>query len=461
MNTIYSFRQHRERGPAAILMALLIGSITTLPVSADPLQLIDLGVDVSPADINNLGTIVGSRKTDTGNVAFRWPANSLPVDIPGAIIANAVNEFDQITGNTLTGAFLYDGSLHEWDDFNGYGINESGQISGNHALTNPYRATPQPLDPAIYTPNTWNNLGVAQTYPRGTRLGAYADLYMLDDVNDAGFAVGSQRRYGLSGSSAILTTPAFDAVTVLPIPYGGYAAAINSRNLIVGATGSNSTSGEYSHAFLYDYNAGTLLDLGTLNGGLTSSAADINDSDQVVGTSWLVTQPTSLYDPTQYHAFLWENGTMTDLNTLIPAESGWILTAATAINDNGDIVGTGLLNGQAHGFLLTAGQTQQPTATTPPVAMASADETTGRAPLEVTFSSADAYDPDGPLAGYTWDFGDGSPVTTEANPVHAYNDPGNFIAVLTVTDGQGQTATAQVEIQVRKTRGSRKRQDER
>lgn len=280
---------------------------------------------------------------------------------------------------------------------------------------------------------------------------------MLNDINDAGFAVGSRRRYGLSGSSPILTTPAFDAVTYLPIPYGGHAAAINSSNLIVGATGSNSSIGEFSHAYLYDYNAGTLLDLGTLYGGLTSSAADINDLNQVVGTSWLATQLTSVYDPTQYHAFLWENGAMTDLNTLLPAGSGWILTAATAINDNGDIVGTGLLNGQAHGFLLTNGQSQPPLPTEPPVAMASADVTSGRAPLTVNFSSVDSYDPDGPISGYAWDFGDSSQVTTEANPAHVYTEPGNFIAVLTVTDGQGQTASAQVGIQVRKAKGNGRR----
>ncbi len=455
MNTTYRFRQHRERGPAAILLALLIGSITTLPVSADPLQLIDLGVDVSPADINNLGSIVGSRKTATGNVAFRWPANSMPVDIPGATAASAVNESDQITGITLSGAFLYDGGLREWDGYGGYGINESGQISGNQALNNPYRATPQPLDPAIYTPDKWDNPGIAQTYPRGTRQGVYADLYVLDDINDAGFAVGSRRRYGLSGSSAILTTPAFDAVTYLPIPNGGHAAAINNHNLVVGASGSNSTSGEFSHAFLYDYSADTLLDLGTLNGGLTSSAADINEHNQVVGSSWLVTQLTSVYDPAQYHAFLWENGAMSDLNTLLPAgSSGWILTTATAINDNGDIVGSGLLNGQVHGFLLTGGQMQPPAASEPPVAVAIADVTSGRAPLAVTFSSTGSYDPDGPLSGYAWDFGDGNPVTTEANPAHVYTNPGNFIAVLTVTDGQGQSATAQIEIQVRKAKGN-------
>jgi probable HAF family extracellular repeat protein len=453
MNDIHTIRQHRERRPIALLLALLIGPIVAIPVSAAPWQLIDLGADVSPADINTIGTIVGSRKTDTGNVAFRWPANSMPVDIPGATTANAVNEADQITGNTLTGAYLYDGGLHEWDGYGGYGINESGQISGNRELNNPYRATPLPLDPAIYTPNKWDNLGIAQTYPRGTRLGVYADLYVLDDINDAGFAVGKRSRYGLAGSSAILTTPAFNAVTYLAIPNGGYASAINNQNMLVGTTGTNSTSGEYSHAFLYDYNAGTLLDLGTLYGGLTSSAADINESNQVVGTSWLVTQLTSLYDPTQYHAFLWENGAMTDLNTLVAADSGWILTAATAINDNGDIVGTGLLDGQAHGFLLTNGQTQPPIATTPPVAVASADVTTGRAPLVVTFSSMGSYDAEGPLAGYAWDFGDGNDVATEPNPSHEYTEPANYIAVLTVTDGQGQTATAQVEITVRKANG--------
>jgi len=435
------------------LLALLIGPIAALPVSADPWQLVDLGIDVTPGDINDNHTIVGSRKTDTGNVAFRWLANSLPVDISGATVANAVNEFDQIAGNTLSGAFLYDGSLREWDGYGGYGINESGQISGNLALNNPYRTTPLPLDPAIYTPNKWDNLGIAQTYSRGTRPGVYADLYVLSDINDAGFAVGKRSRYGLSGSSSILTTPAFDAVTYLPIPYGGHASAINNQNMVVGATGNNSTSGEFSHAYLYDYNAATLLDLGTLYGGLTSSAADINEFNQVVGTSWLVTQLTSVYDPTQYHAFLWENGALTDLNTLLPAGSGWILTAATAINNHGDIVGTGLLNGQVHGFLLTSGQIQPPSPTEPPVAMASADVTSGRAPLQVNFSSAGSYDPDGPLAAYAWDFGDNNPEVTEANPAHVYTDPGNYIAVLTVTDGQGQTASAQIGIQVHKAKG--------
>ncbi len=440
-----------------LALAFLLGPIASSTALAD-YQLIDLGIDVSPTDINNAGTIVGSRKTDSGSVAFRgtYDGQSLDiVDIEAATAANAVNEADQVTGKTLTGAFLLDGNnLREWDGYGAYGINEAGQISGNQQLKNPYRATPLPLDPAIYTPSKWDNLGIATVYPRGTRQGVYADLYVLNDINDMGFAVGSRSRYGLAGSASILTTPAFDAVTYLSTPNGGSAKAINNQNMIVGTSGSNSSAGEYAHAYLYDYNADNLLDLGTLNGGLTSSAADINESNQVVGSSWLVTQLTSLYDPTQYHAFLWENDHMADLNeATIVDNSGWILTAATAINDNGDIVGSGLVNGQVHGFLLTNGSVPPTLSGQPPVAIADADRTAGKVDLTVTFSSDSSYDPDGNIVDYAWNFGDSSNVDNNANPSHTYTIPGTYTAVLTVRDDQGMTDSAQVTITVRKSRG--------
>ncbi|XWK86846.1 MAG: hypothetical protein U7127_21960 [Phormidium sp.] len=53
------------------------------------------------------------------------------------------------------------------------------------------------------------------------------------------------------------------------------------------------------------------------------------------------------------HAVLWENDNMIDLNSLIPADSGWFLSTATGINKTGQIVGNGLINGQKHAFLLT------------------------------------------------------------------------------------------------------------
>ena len=74
----------------------------------------------------------------------------------------------------------------------------------------------------------------------------------------------------------------------------------------------------------------------------------------------------------------------------------------------------------------------------PPVAMASADTTFGTAPLDVTFSSANSFDLDGTITGYSWDFGDGS-SSTSTNSTHTYATAGNFTATLTVTDNLGDT----------------------
>jgi PKD repeat protein len=83
----------------------------------------------------------------------------------------------------------------------------------------------------------------------------------------------------------------------------------------------------------------------------------------------------------------------------------------------------------------------------PPVASATASVTSGTAPLTVAFSSVNSTDPDGTIVGYRWNFGDGT-TSTEPNPVHVYNSPGAFPAVLTVTDNSGFTATSGVTINV-------------
>jgi probable HAF family extracellular repeat protein len=56
----------------------------------------------------------------------------------------------------------------------------------------------------------------------------------------------------------------------------------------------------------------------------------------------------------QQYAFLYEKGSFTDLSNLNEVKSaGWTISTVSAINNSGQIVGYGLLNGQQRAFMLS------------------------------------------------------------------------------------------------------------
>jgi probable HAF family extracellular repeat protein len=131
---------------------------------------------------------------------------------------------------------------------------------------------------------------------------------------------------------------------------GGYAScatALNNGGDVVGYSfpAEASQDGLFtSRAVLWQHD-GKVVDLGSL-GGRSARAEDINEAGQIVGGSTLRGERMS-------HPFLWQNGQMLDLNTLLPKDSGWILVSATDINDRGQICGMGVYRGKQHAFLLT------------------------------------------------------------------------------------------------------------
>lgn len=102
----------------------------------------------------------------------------------------------------------------------------------------------------------------------------------------------------------------------------------------------------------------------------------------------------------------------------------------------------------------TPGTTAQPAAQAAPdeeeiaplLAWADSDVDEGKAPLTVKFM-ADVEGGKAPLT-YRWSFGDGTPDSTEPNPVHVYEKAGRYQADLEVKDSSGDEDADYLEIEV-------------
>lgn len=137
------------------------------------------------------------------------------------------------------------------------------------------------------------------------------------------------------------------------LPGGNFSSGvgINDSLQITGTSGILDAANV--HGFLWD--KGKMTDLGVLPTGNSSQGIGINAWGEVVGGSDIfIPSQVDFGPPGTYisHGFLYSNGQLQDLNDLIPANSGWVLGAASGINDRGEIVGTGTINGETHGYLL-------------------------------------------------------------------------------------------------------------
>jgi uncharacterized membrane protein len=193
-------------------------------------------------------------------------------------------------------------------------------------------------------------------------------------INDLGVVVGQ------AGFLDIYAGGLSDAVvfkenvpTLLPVPNTldacSGADSINDLGEIAGwaqTPGSTIQSGCPSyypdavpiHAMLWRSSKSAPADLGTLPGDQFSMAVKVNSLGVVVGMSGNSTtegqEQRYPFLQVEGRPFVWDpvRG-MRDLNDLIPASSGWTLQTVSDINVWGQTVGTGTINGETHGFLLT------------------------------------------------------------------------------------------------------------
>jgi probable HAF family extracellular repeat protein len=161
------------------------------------------------------------------------------------------------------------------------------------------------------------------------------------DLNDSQYVVGSIVD---GGSNLAMRSTNFGylwtRVNGVPgLEFATFPFAMNRYGHIAGIAGNGLT-----RAFISRDPAVPATDLGTL-GGTLSGALGINNYGWVVG--WA--EKTNGGGPL---AFVHDGTQMTDLNTVLWNGGGWLLREALAVNDAGQIVGEGLLNGQLHAFFL-------------------------------------------------------------------------------------------------------------
>jgi probable HAF family extracellular repeat protein len=357
-------------------IAALSVSANAQPVAEAQYSLTDLGVlpgktETVPAAVNNFGQVAGTCEAGPlVQVAFRFNSNSgdkKPLEDIGrkdGSIGRAfgINEIGQVVGDSSFGA--NDGRIpitHAALFFNGL-VDDLGSLKagGNFSRANDINASAQVVGFSSSTRDGANSRAFLWTAATGmidigTLGGPFAQA---NAINDAGFITGSAQ----TGDSGARATHAFLSQ---PISIGGrhlppkkdlgtlggnlsVGTSLNTTNHVVGYA-TLDDAGERTHAFFFD-GAG-MKDLGSLGAKTLESdqsfALGINVSDQVVGYTFLpgdVTTSGSRPAPQQV-AFVYENGRMLDLNTLIgPLSSKYVLLAATAVNDKRQIVAIALSN---------------------------------------------------------------------------------------------------------------------
>lgn len=292
--------------------------------------------------VNATGQIagaIGSDRNNTSDVAFYSAGEWTSLGTLGGTsgIGNGINASAQVAGYSTSSdgayhAFLtIGGALTNIGDLGGgsataYGLNDAGQVVGSAVTTDGSN------HPFLYSNGEMTDLGTLGS-PNGNSWWNSAQA-----VNEFGVVVGTS--YTASGGfrGFVWKNGSMTAVGTLGGLYSE-TYAINNKEQTTGIAYTKTSA----HAYLGS--GAKMTDLGSLTGPEgTSWGFGINNSGVVVGYSDF---------QSGYHAFVYSGGKMKDLNKLIAAGSGWVLQQAFAINDAGQIVGTGTINGKEHGFLLT------------------------------------------------------------------------------------------------------------
>jgi probable HAF family extracellular repeat protein len=283
--------------------------------------------DVFAVSVNDVGQVIGYYKRDSSDyvadsVAFLWTPTS-PNGTSGTLID---------VEPTLPGP--------------GYGLNNLGQVTlGTASLFTGHEVF-------LWTPDSGGLSGttIQMPYFEFHRVNDYGQVAGDGYVQDGIFflrKVGAWTPTAPNGS-----TGGFTFIQDLNPDGEQVFADVNAGGQIVGGydTTVESEYSFYHHAFLWtpatpNGTSGTTVDIDPVATS-SSVALRVNDSGHVVGYFYRDGFAAA-------HGFIYRDGQFIDLNSFVPANSGIFVESAWGINDSGQIIVSGTLNGLFSSFLLS------------------------------------------------------------------------------------------------------------
>jgi probable HAF family extracellular repeat protein len=383
----------------AVFASLFVCLISALAVAQSAYTVTDLG-PLSPTAINTWGQVVGNYN----NKAYIWTFGhrALLGTLPAGTFSSAadINDLGMVTGTadgagTVAAAEEHSSNVCNrglvqpfvWTARQGikglgtvfvYGLDELP-----NSCTGRFYATGIDHRGQVvgYTELLPNQYQWAFTWTKAAGMTSFGGSFsptFINGINRAGLIVGENSMNSDEGHAtwwqAGVNLTGLSGGTLLPeLGLGYFESSANGVNDLGQIVGWSSTDPSYGDCFTASGDAcsmhavlwssrGAIIDLGMLPGDTFSSASKINLFGLVIGSSGNtivreVGGQASAYDgfaEVVGRPFIWtQDSGMQDLNTLIPANSGWVLNSATDINVWGQIVGEGTLNGHPRGFVLT------------------------------------------------------------------------------------------------------------
>jgi probable HAF family extracellular repeat protein len=293
-------------------------------------------------DINDLSQVVGSVSIGRQQ-SILWNSNGTVKAVwsnsgPGLDSAVSINNWGQVACVSGPGSHVSGRCPYIWKNGIKTNIGKCGGSADVYAINDAV----QVVGSDIASPFVWKD-GVTTPLSVLDSNSGYSDSQALG-INNKGQIVGYSPT-STTVHAVLWNNGSIKDLGTLPGGNSSKALGINRQGQVVGWSDDRNAM---KRAVLWENDA--IKDLRLLDGNATI-ATSINNLGTVVGYSFTILAGSSIEKP-QY-AFVWKNGMMRNLNRLLPANSGWELNTARAINNRGQIVGEGKYNGQQSAYLLT------------------------------------------------------------------------------------------------------------